>query len=468
MGVHFMRYDRDLRRNLRFSSVDNFLFSVMVGAGETFLPAFALAMGCSQVAAGLLAALPFLAGSTLQLLAPRLMARVGSCRRWLVGAAGLQAISFLPLAAFAVRGKGIDDWILYALVTLYWACGLASGPVWSSWMSSLVPPKMRHRYFARRNHLGQLGLVLGLVGGGFLLQLAKNHGWELQAFAGLFFVSAFFRIGSAFCLSKKSESPSLVQGQRLIGGREILMRLRHAPEGRLVGFLLLFAVACNTSAPFFNPFMLKQLNLSYVSYMGLIAFSFAAKIAVFAWLSDTARRRLSPFRLMKIGVIGSAVLPLLWIVSSNYIYLSLAQVLSGLVWGLYDLGVMLALFHVVRDEERTSFLCLYNFAQAVMILVGTTLGGELLKALGENSRAYFTVFALSGAARFLSFIVLERAAEGIEGRSERFFGLLPSAFAGAFPRVIVGPFQSRFSSKFSKLPVVFSRRGRNRFRSSGS
>src|SRR5207245_5223567 len=99
------RDPRTLRADLRAVYVDGVAYSLMVGMGETCIPAFALAVGLPGVAAGLVATLPMLAGATVQLLSPRGIARMGSHRRWVILCVGVQAASFLPLVAAALWGS---------------------------------------------------------------------------------------------------------------------------------------------------------------------------------------------------------------------------------------------------------------------------------------------------------------------------------------------------------------------------
>src|SRR5262245_61683454 len=51
-----------LRRELRSIVADGIAYSVMVGIGETYLSAFALAMGMGEVASGLIATVPLMLG----------------------------------------------------------------------------------------------------------------------------------------------------------------------------------------------------------------------------------------------------------------------------------------------------------------------------------------------------------------------------------------------------------------------
>ncbi|MES2963447.1 MAG: hypothetical protein V4760_06120 [Bdellovibrionota bacterium] len=396
-----------LRRDLRFSSLDALFSSVMVGAGETFLPAFALALGLGEVTAGTIAAFPFLLGSMIQLAAPWLISRLGSYRRWLVPLGALQGLMFVPLALVGATGYAMSSVELMIVVTIYWTCGLASGPAWSSWMTGLVPQKIRPKYFAARSHLGQFGLLGGLVGGGLLLDAAKGLRSELMAFAFVFTISAIFRLASAYCLARKSEAKGAVHVQRRVPLRDIVHRLRHGNDGRFIGFLLFFGVAVNFSSPFFNPYMLKRLELSYTAYMGLIAVSFVAKIIVFHAASKISHR-FNALAFMRAGIIGICFLPVVWVFSSNYLYLAVMQVFSGALWAVYDLGMTLALFGTIRDEERTSFMSYFNFASAAMMMLGTTAGGHMFQLFGESTQTYFIIFSLGTVFRFMALMVFDR------------------------------------------------------------
>ncbi|MCH5377404.1 MAG: hypothetical protein JJ992_25875, partial [Planctomycetes bacterium] len=124
-----------LRRDLRAIVGDGAAFSVMVGIGETYVPAFVLALGLGGIAAGMVATVPVLLGAVLQLVSPWAVQRLGSRRQWVVVCARCQAVSLLllaMLALFQVRWS----WPIFLLATFYWAGGLATGPAWNTWVES--------------------------------------------------------------------------------------------------------------------------------------------------------------------------------------------------------------------------------------------------------------------------------------------------------------------------------------------
>ena len=86
--------DPVLKRDLRFNIGDGVAYGAMVGGGETYLQAFVLAVGMGDVFAGLVASLPVLIGSLLQLISPPGIRLLKSHKRWVVLCAGLQALLF--------------------------------------------------------------------------------------------------------------------------------------------------------------------------------------------------------------------------------------------------------------------------------------------------------------------------------------------------------------------------------------
>jgi hypothetical protein len=97
-------HDPHVTRNLQLMLWDAALYSIMVGLGEQYLSAFAIALGFSATIAGWITTIPLLAGSTLQLISPWAVERLGSHRTWVVGCVLVQGLSFVPLVIAAVVG----------------------------------------------------------------------------------------------------------------------------------------------------------------------------------------------------------------------------------------------------------------------------------------------------------------------------------------------------------------------------
>jgi len=414
ISADFLRRRRALRRNLKAINADGFSFSIMVGIAETYLPAFMLARGFGELSAALIAALPVLLGSLLQLGAPWLLAQLGAYRRFVVAVAALQALSVLVLCGLALA-ESVQPWMVFVPATVYWAAGLAAGPAWNLWMEQLVPGPIRGGFFARRSRLCHAGVLIGLISGGLLLRWSGNI--TLLAFAVMFAAGSLGRFVSAAMLARQTE---VLLGQTVAAGPAVpeqdlsaragLQRLlqlirRPGADGRLVLFFVAVQTAVYVSGPYFNPFMLKVLKLSWVDYMSLLSLGFIGKMLSLPWAGRFAGRA-GADRLMWVGALGIVPVSMLWYCSQQFWYLACLQIFSGLVWGCYELAMLLQFFRQIPSQRRVALLTAYNVGNSAAMVLGTILGACVLYGIGRTTEGYLAVFVLSGCLRLLAVLAM--------------------------------------------------------------
>ncbi|MFN9235976.1 MAG: MFS transporter [Planctomyces sp.] len=412
--VDSLRRRSVLRRNLKAINADGFSFSIMVGIAETYLPAFMLARGFGELAAALIAALPVLLGSLLQLAAPWLLARLGAYRRFVVTVAALQATSVLVLTGLALA-EHVRPWMVFVPATLYWAAGLAAGPAWNLWVEQLVPPRLRGGFVACRSRLCHAGVVICLISGGLLLRWSGEV--TLLAFAAMFAVGAVGRFVSAAMLARQTEvllRPEISAAQGIpdqdLSARAGLLRLlqlvrRPGADGRLVLFFVAVQTAVYVSGPYFNPFMLKVLKLSWVDYMSLLSLGFIGKMLSLPWAGRFAGRA-GADRLMWVGTLGIVPVSMLWYFSQQFWYLACLQIFSGLVWGCYELAMLLQFFRQIPAQRRVALLTAYNVGNSAAMVLGTILGACVLYGIGRTTEGYLAVFVLSGCLRLAATLAM--------------------------------------------------------------
>jgi len=391
-----------LRTNLRTIFVEGVSFSVMVGIGETYLPAFVLALGMGEVASGLIATIPLVAGGILQLGTPLGIRIVGSHRRWAVLGAGVQAATFIPLIAGAVLGR-IPGSLVFIFAALYWASGMAIGPAWNVWVERLIPPSIRTGYFARRTSATNIGVLAGLLAGGLIL----DHTHALAGFAVLFAVAGLSRFTSAALLHSQSDAdvPPMFQQPR-----EVLATMRRFPRsagGALIGYMLFLTGAVTIASPFFTAFMLRPLGLSYAQYMGLLVTALAGKAVALPLFAQFARRW-GLARLLRAGWLGITIVPPLWLLSDSYPYLVGLQIFAGAAWAAHEYVTFLWLFEMIGASERGTLLTAYNLGNALASAGGSLLGGFMFDAAGGGMAGYYVIFGVSSAVRVLGLVVLLR------------------------------------------------------------
>ena len=374
----------------------------MAGVAEVYLPAFALALGMPPVLAGLVATAPLLAGGLLQLLAPRAIARLPSLRRWVVGCVIVQAIAFVPLIVVALTGA-LETPIVFGAAALYWAAGMGASAGWNPWMARVVPEKVRGRFFGRRQGLVQATMLAGLIGAGAALHgVARVH--VLDVYACMFALALVARLWSALTISRMGTGVDIAPRRRM-RLRSIPHKLRGTPRASLLGYLVVAGAAASISGAFITPYLLHYQRLDYVPYAVFTATIVVSKILFSAPLGRLIQR-VGVRRVLSGCALGIAPIPLMYIASDAYPWLLFIQFYGGIVWGGFELGLLIALFDGDDDGERTTLQVAYGALQAVGNASASFVGGALLASLGSGHEAYVWVFLVSAVARLAAALLI--------------------------------------------------------------
>ncbi len=394
---------------MRLSTVDSALHSAMVGLGESYLVAFALAAGLGEVAGGLVTPVPQFAGAAAALLMPRVLAAVGSIRAVTVLAVVLQGSSLLAYAGAAVwaqagPGGTLPAWVLFVLSGLYWTGAYTSSPVWNVWAGTMFPGRVRARFFGRRSRVSHVSTVLALAAGGLLL---GRDGVEAQGrvwlYALLFGAAGAARLASAFIMTRQSERVPLPGGLRDMRFGEVLREFRRGANGRVLAATLVFNAATATLVSFLTPYLLDALRLPYRGYMLLIAAAMVTK-ALVAPLAGELAGRIGAARVVAIGACAVAPLPALWLVSPGYGWLVVVHVLSGAAWACYELSAFVLTFEAVGDERRVGLLARFNLLNNAALALGAGAGAMVLRAVGADGHRVLFVVALAAGVGALPVI----------------------------------------------------------------
>jgi len=406
MTASFTELSNTQRNDLSAILCDGVFFSIMVGFGETYVPAFALAMGLGEVMAGLIATLPMLAGAVFQLVTPSAVRYLASYRRWVVFCARLQAASFVLLLGSALLGRIEIKW-LFVAVAIYWGAGMGTGPAWNAWVGALIPPEIRPRYFAKRIRYAHTALLIATLSAGVILDLVKAEGEVLHAFAFLFAAALMARMLSSRFLARQSEPPGLAHTHRHLSLRETLLHLRGSHEGHLLLYLLSVQFSVYIAAPFFTPYMLHRLQLSYTDFTVLTACALVARIFAMPMLGRLAHSRGSRV-VLRIGAVGIIALPSLWLVSNSLAYLMTLQLVAGVVWAALEFATLMAFFEGIEERDRASILTVFNLGNTLAMALGCLVGSWLFQSVGGEMAGYALVFLASSAGRLLTLLQLQR------------------------------------------------------------
>lgn len=377
--------------NLTLSIIDGIFYSLMLGFGETYLVPYAVKLGASDFQLGLLSSLPLLAGSLAQVASPRFVQGFGGRRPLVRLCVMLQALSFLPLLSLSTLPRG-GAILLIAIVVLYWIFQLGGAAAWQSWMGDLVPETIRGDYFSRRSRWIQLATFSSVVTGGLLLQRF--------GFVVIFLLAFVSRLGSFFVLKRQEEPPHHTPPEFQFTFFEFIRKMRFNNYGLFVLYSAVFAVAHYLAGPYFNPYLLRTLQVSPSQFMLAQAVFVASKslfLPVWGHYSDRYGSR----KLLSLAGYLCPILPLLWILARDLLGVVLVQVAAGFVWA----GMELCAFNFILDcttpARRTRCAAYYQVFVGLGSVAGALLGSLVLQLPLFFEISYYKVFLVSGVARLL-------------------------------------------------------------------
>lgn len=418
------RNDSIMRRDMRLSTVDSALHSTMVGLGENYLVAFALAAGLGEVGGGLIAPVPQFAGAAIALLLPRALSVVGSIRALTIAVVTLQGLALLGFAAAAwaasaMSAGAVPAWALFLLAGMYWTGAFASGPVWNVWAGTMFPGRIRARFFGRRSRVSHVSTVTAVVLAGMALGPSgvetSDRAW---VYAVLFAGAGLARVLSAVIMSRQSERVPIPPGHRDMPFAEFMGTFCRGATGRMLVAMLAFNLATAMATSFLTPYMLDRLHITYRDYMVLIATSLVTKAAVAPLVGNLAARH-GVAAVVTVAACAVAPLPALWLVSDGWAWLVLVHVVSGAAWAAYELAGFILMFDAVADHRRVGMLARFNLLNNAAIAIGAGVGAATLWAIGEYSHSFRILFGISAVAACLAVPLLVAALQTSQGSGRR-------------------------------------------------
>ena len=163
---------------------------------------------------------------------------------------------------------------------------------------------------------------------------APEVSWPPRAFAILFLIAAACRYACLPFLATTSEPSPIPERARVVPLRELLGRLRHGNDGRLLLFMVCMTAGVQIAQPFLNPYMLTQVNLPDFGYSALLGAAFLGKIVSPPMFGRFARR-FGAYRLLWLGGLGLIPLSALWMSSGAFWHLFAALFVSRTMWAAY-------------------------------------------------------------------------------------------------------------------------------------
>jgi len=393
----------DKKAFFRLSLLEAFFTSFVVGLAETYFPAFSLSKGASSIEAGVLVSAPLIIALLMKWVLLKKFKSV-TVSVWVPALAVIQLLALVFLAFsshFAIPGIFI---VLLLVYSVYWLGHFASLPAWNRWVFDLISMEQSQRYFSLRTRIVQMGIVTGLILGGYGLHLNILHWPIADLFFAMFLISALLKF---FSYKLFSQHPQVSTPIRLdiVHARHLL--LKYKPFLSSFSF---FNLSVFLSASYVVSFLLVERHLTYEQFMWVMAGLFFGKIAM-TIIIPRIESNISPYKLLYYGGLFAAPLPILWPFCNEVWMLFVVHVFSGLAWGAWEVGLSLCFFKNLPSHEKMEMISIYNMVGISTQVVGTLVGAFLLKyIIGEN---YEILFVMSGVIRLLCVLQLRKKTFGV-------------------------------------------------------
>ena len=414
------------QRNIYVSIAEGVFYSFMVGAAESYFGAFGVFLNATPSQLGFLAALPPFFSAICQMASLLLLNRFPSRRPIIAVFAAIQAASIIPIALvpFLFPPGSQAVWTLLAFVVIYWGAAGFTAPLWNSLLGDLVPSDYRGRYYGIRSRwMGFATMATVLLAGGILhLFSTLSGGGSAESFHPtvawgylLIFVIAFVcRLTSSYFLLQH-ENPQYTPERPLpFSLRRVLRRAPHSNFAKFVFFVSAIQAGQAFSAPYFAPYMLKDLALPYWKF-SILAAGPSVTLMVMHPFWGRMVDKVGCTRVISWLSFGVALNPLFWLVSGNVFWLFAVQLYSGFVWSGFNLAAWAFFFDAVPPSKRAYYGAYQGMIQGVFVLAGSLLGAFVVDRApsltlldGSLASPYLFLFLVSGVIRVMSCVLLLR------------------------------------------------------------
>ncbi|MGH7184306.1 MAG: MFS transporter [Nitrospiraceae bacterium] len=367
-------------RGLRYGLRDGACQAVTQGSGEQYLSAFALLLHASPFQLSVLSALPQLIGTLAQLVSIKFL-RWFTNRKALISAGTIgQAVAWIPIVFLPLLLPQWGPWLVVSGAAAYFACAHFTTPAWNSLIADWLDQHERGAYFARRAQIIASLSFFALCGAGLVLSVWQDSSVAWWGFVLIFVVAGCARILSALALSPVQDVHPTARLEAQQGFREFFHQNATKDFRRFLLFAGLMHASVLIAGPFFVLYILQDLHLSYFGYGGWLAAGLLGQlITLRAW--GQFGDRFGNKALLSMTGFTVPILPMLYLVSTNFGFLLAVNFLGGVVWAGLALGLQNYVFDSVRPEDRAKAIALYSTINAVGWSMGALLGSWLVEHL---------------------------------------------------------------------------------------
>ncbi len=393
-----------VRRNLIWFWCDGCFASASDNIIATYMVIYLLALGANQAQIGLMSSFSSLSAALLLLPGAMLVERIGRRRNLVLLGGGWArlALLFIALLPLLIHSPALII-LLMGLSVSRDAMANLSFPAWMSLTGDIVPIEGRGRYFASRNFImGLSGMVITFLAGLLITHMPQPASYQIVLLAA-------FAIGSLSIYSfahltdrpRPLATPQVKEPLNLPGLWRTLTSQREFTRFAIMTALWNFSL--NIAGPFFTVYLAKNLRADATMIaLTTIASSLATMLGQrkLGELNDRWGAR----RLAMVSALLIPIVPFLWIFASAGWHIIPINLISGLLWGGFNLASFNYLLQITPEAQRARFSAVFQIIVTTSLAVGAAVGSLMITYW--SFKGVFLASSLGRLAAALLFVWL--------------------------------------------------------------
>lgn len=403
------------KTNEKYSIKNGIASTIVLNLSTNYFPLFAIGvLEASNYQVSLINSLPQFVGMFAVMIGSLLMNRLAKKKKFTAFSILFTRI-FLVLIFFVIYvPKQYQGWLFVVLVGLMNFPGSFANLSWQALIGDLIPEQRRSTFFSNRNKiLTIVGMLATFFIGLFLQLFYKSNPLPFE----LLFTFAFAAGIMEVLYLMKHVEPSTKQEQPEKSKFKLLnwQAFFDLPFRYFLLSGLFFNFAWQMAWPLFSIYQIKD---AHANGLWISLFSVAnqiAQIVSFKWWGKMSDKN-GHAKMLILVSIGMATTPILTILSTNLVYLTIVNASSGL----FVSGTVLLLFNqlleVTNEKNRSSYISNYNILLAIVGFIAPQLGVFILEQTNiDVAMIVSTLLRISSAFFFYMFYLYLKKKKTVMG-----------------------------------------------------
>lgn len=409
-----MNYKREYKKYLTASVLDTANNKI---ASTSFISAFAVYLGLSDLAIGIYAVLDTIT-NIVQVFAATFFGRFGQSKKVVLTNYTIYRIAsvcfaFIPFISDDITIRTI---FFFIFASIYAVTGELGYVTFVNWRMTLLKKEDRIKFAAIRNVLRNTVVVAFSLTMGIVLDKCTASGYELYGFLVLFFV--VFVIACIDIMIKVNTYKPEIEKKPAKVLDTIKMPAKDKQFRKVLMVCGLNRFAYGMGTMYLNVFVLRYLHVNYLYYGILnILINLSSAISSNFWKKQAKDRKWKKVILPMCLACVIAFGILFYFENAILMYLlPIVYILIGIYDSAYDMYDHTAIYESAKEDYQTSYVTFERFVEGIVTAILPILSYTIFK---ESSNAIKTTFGIAIITYIILFIFYSiREKKTVSGRDK--------------------------------------------------